>query len=140
MAATPKTYTDHVDDLDEAVLNMFVRGGKLQVKVNYCVVRFTAATNEVTVHPSNDSDGEIVDGDMTWNAGTSLVDIVLSGFSTAPVGIATIMSNASTNIEKVRVQATSGTAATLVFLSNATPGANTDPDGDVYVNLLFIGA
>lgn len=139
MAATPKTVTDASSDLDEAVLNMFVRGGKLQVKVNYLVLKFEASGNAVTVS-SSDSDGEIVDGDLSWNAGSTLIDIVLSGFSAAPVVVASIAVNSSTNVEKVRVRTSSSTAAELIFQSAATPGVSTDPDGDMYVNLLFIGA
>ena len=140
MAATPKTVTDASSDLDEAVLNMFVRGGKLQVKINYFVLLFTAATNAVTVYATADSDGEVISGDLSWNAGSTLVDIVLSGFSTLPVGFVTIFSNASTNVEKVQIKATSGTAAELRFMSNATPGVPVDPDGDMHVNILFVGA
>jgi hypothetical protein len=140
MAATPKTMIDGSTDVDEDVLNLYVRGGKLQVKVNYLVVLFTAATNAVTVYGTADSDGEIVDGDLSWNAGSTLIDIVLSGFSTLPVGLVTIFSNGSTNVEKVQVKATSSTAAELRFMSSATPGAAVDPDGDMHVNLLFIGA
>jgi hypothetical protein len=55
--ATPKTVTDASSDLDEAVLNLFLRAGKLQVKINYCVVLFTASTNAVTVNSARDSDG-----------------------------------------------------------------------------------
>ena len=142
MAATPKTITDASSDLDEANLNLFVRGGKLQVKVNYCVIKFEAAGNAVTVYAARDSDGEIVDGDLSWNAGSVQVEIVLSGFSAAPVGQATIRApgNASTNVEKVQIDTTSSTAAILHFMSSATPGAKVDPDGDMYVNVLFIGA
>lgn len=67
MAATPKTFTDNSSDVDEANLNLFVRGGKLQVKVNYLVFIFTAATNVVTVQSSWDSDGEVIDADLVWN-------------------------------------------------------------------------
>ena len=140
MAATPKTVTDGSSDLDEAVLNLFVRGGKLQVKVNYCCILFTSGTNVPTVYASRDSDGEIVTGDLAWNGGSTWVDIVLSGFSVAPIGLLTIMQNASTNVEKVFISATTTTAAHLDFLSNATPGTKVTPDGDIYVQLLIIGA
>jgi len=141
MAATPKTFTDGSTDLDEANLNLFVRGGKLQVKINYLTLLFTASTNVVTAYSGTDSDGEIVDGDLSWNAGETRVDVVLSGFSTNPVVLATIQSNGSTNVEKVHVQPMSGGAAAyLRFMSSATPGVAVDPDGDVYVNLAFIGA
>ena len=139
MAATPKTITDASSDLDEANLNLFVRGGKLQVKINYLVLKFAESDNACTVH-TNDSDGEVVDGDLTWNVGSTLIDIVLSGFSAAPVGLATLVSNASTNVEKLFLQLTGAAAAELRFISNATPGAAVDPDGDMYVALLFIGA
>ena len=140
MAATPKTITDGSSDLDEANLNLFVRGGKLQVKFNYLVVFFEAAGNAVIVYASRDSDGEIVDGDLSWNAGSTLIDITLSGFSAPPVGIATMRLNGATNVEKVHFNATAAATAELYFMSSATPGAQVDPDGDVYVNLIIIGA
>lgn len=140
MAATPKTITDASSDLDEANLNLFVRGGKLQVKVNYLVVKFEADGNAVTASPSYDSDGEIVDGDLAWDAGDVEVDVTMSGFSVAPVGFATIVINNSTNVEKLKLQCTGATAAKLRFMSNATPGVQVDPDGDVYAAVLIIGA
>ena len=99
--ATPKTITDASSDLDEAVLNLFVRGGKLQVKMNYAVLLFTAATNAVTVSATGDSDGEIVSGDCTWSAGSLRIEVTLTGFSVAPMVMATIAGNSSTNVEKV---------------------------------------
>ena len=139
MAATPKTITDASSDLDEANLNLFVRGGKLQVKVNYLALKFEAAGNAVTVH-GVDSDGEIVDGDLTWNAGSTCIDVTLSGFSAIPVMLATLRTNGSTNVEKLEVTAADANTGVISFMSNATPGEAVDPDGDVYVNLLVIGA
>ena len=139
MAATPKTITDASSDLDEANLNLFVRGGKLQVKVNYLALKFEADGNAVTVH-GVDSDGEIVDGDLTWNAGSTCIDVTLSGFSAIPVMLATLRTNGSTNVEKLEVTAADANTGVISFMSNATPGAAVDPDGDVYVNLLVIGA
>ena len=140
MAATPKTITDGSSDLDEANLNLFLRAGKLQAKVNYCTILFTAAGNAVTIYATVDSDGEIVDGDLSWSAGDVRIEIVLSGFSAKPVALATMYDNASTNVEKLKIQSQGAAIVHLYFLSNATPGAAVDPDGNVYVNLLFIGA
>ena len=140
MAATPKTFTDGSTDLDEANLNLMVRGGKLQVKVNYFQLLFTASSNAVTVVSAVDSDGEVVSGDLAWNAGAVNIDVTLSGFSTLPVVTATISTNASTNVEKLWCDATLSTNATIEFISNATPGAAVDPDGDVEVMVLIIGA
>ena len=84
MAATPKTITDDSSDLDEANLNLFVRGGKLQVKVNYFQLLFTASTNAVTVVGTVDSDGEVISADLTWDAGATTIDVTLSGFSIIP--------------------------------------------------------
>lgn len=136
MAATPKTFTDGSSDVDEANLNLFVRGGKLQVKVNYCRVLFTAATNTPTVD-TGDSDGEIVTGDLSWSA--TEIEVVLSGFSTAPIAIAVIESNSSTNVEAVLPRLASSSLMSLRFVSGAGQVA-VDPDGDVKVNLLVIGA
>lgn len=139
MAATPKTITDASSDLDEANLNLFVRGGKLQVKVNYFELLFTASTNAVTLTAA-DSDGEVIDADLTWNAGSVRIDITLTGFSAAPIIVAGIGSNSSTNVEKLRAEGISGTEARIYFISNATPGAAVDPDGDMQINVIIIGA
>ena len=140
MAATPKTFTDASTDLDEANLNLFVRGGKLQVKVNYFQLLFTASSNAVTVVSGVDSDGEVVSGDLAWNAGSTQIDITLSGFSTLPVATATISTNASTNVEKLWVDATASTNATIEFISSATPGVAVDPNGDMLIMVIIIGA
>ena len=137
--ATPKTVTDASSDLDEAVLNLFLRAGKLQVKVNYAVIAFTAAGNTVAVSGSFDSDGEIVTGDTSWDAGDVRIEITITGFTAVPVVLGGIITNSSTNIEKARFEAISSSVVAVTFLSNATPGAATDPDGDMTVNLFLIG-
>jgi len=139
VAATPKTFTDDSTDLDEATLNLFVRGGKLQVKVNYFELLFTASTNAVTLTAA-DSDGEVIAADLAWNAGSVRIDVTLTGFSTAPIIFAAISSNASTNVEKMWAEGIDGTTARIYFKSSATPGASVDPDGDMQVNVLIIGA
>jgi hypothetical protein len=113
--ATPKTVTDASSDLDEAVLNLFVRGGKVQVKVNYWSLTFTASTNAVTINTAWDSDGEIVDGDLVWNAGTTKIDITLTGFVKTPVVLAQIVSNSSTNIGSLAVTRTDPDTIHLEF-------------------------
>ena len=140
MAATPKTFTDGSTDLDEANLNLMVRGGKLQIKVNYFQLLFTASTNAVTVVAAVDSDGEVVSGDLAWNAGAVNIDATLTGFSTLPVVVATISTNASTNVEKIWADATTSTNVTIEFISNATPGVAVDPNGYVEVMVFIIGA
>lgn len=140
MAATPKTVTDASSDLDEAVLNLFVRGGKLQVKVNYCVITFTAAGNAVAVSGSWDSDGEIVSGDCSWSAGDVRIEVTLTGFSAPPVAIAQLVANNSTNVEKLWAYASAAGTLLVLFKTNATPGASVDPDGDMQVGLFLIGA
>lgn len=138
--ATPKTVTDNSSDLDEAVLNLFIRGGKLQVKVNYVVALFTAATNVATVDTSYDSDGEIIDADLTWNAGSTRLDITLSGFSTLPVVQAIIVGNSSTNVDRLYVDATAATNALVKFIGAGPGGSSVDPDGDMTIAVLVIGA
>ena len=140
MAATPKTVTDASTDLDEAVLNLYVRGGKLQVKVNYFELLFTASSNAVTVVSGTDSDGEVVSGDLAWNAGAVRIDATLSGFSVPPVMVATISANGSTNIEKVWCTADSLTNGQIKFISDDSPGVATDPNGDMQVMVMAIGA
>ena len=140
MAATPKTFTDGSSDLDEANLNLFVRGGKLQVKVNYFELLFTASTNAVTVNSGVDSDGEVISADLSWNAGGTRLEVIISGFSAPPVVQATISSNASTNVEKVWVNPISSTLFYILFKSNATPGTTVDPDGNVELMVTVIGA
>ncbi len=140
MAATPKTVTDASSDLDEAVLNLYVRGGKLQVKVNYFELLFTASSNAVTVVGGTDSDGEVVSGDLAWNAGAVRIDITLSGFSAPPVFNASISTNSSTNVEKLWCSADSATNARLSFVTNATPGVAVDPNGNMEVMVMVIGA
>jgi len=140
MAATPKTFTDGSTDLDEANLNLMVRGGKLQVKVNYFEMKFTASTNIATVVSTTDSDGEVITADMSWDAGNKWVAITLSGFTAPPVAIATLKENASTNVEKIFVWTSSSTTLRVRFISNATPGVSVDPDGNMNVMVMIIGA
>ena len=140
MAATPKTFTDGSTDLDEANLGLLVRGGKLQVKVNYFELLFTASSNVVTVVAGTDSDGEVISADLAWNVGAVRIDVTLSGFSVPPVMTANISVNSSTNVEKLWCTADTSTNARLSFITNATPGVAVDPDGDVQVNVLIIGA
>ena len=137
--ATPVVSTDASSNVNAAVLNKYLNAGKLNVKVNYFELLFTASTNAVTVTGA-DSDGEVVSGDLTWNAGSVRIDVTLSGFSVAPVILAAISTNTSTNVEKVAASGLSGTSAIIEFLSNATPGVKVDPDGDMQVNVIIIGA
>lgn len=140
MAALPKTFTDGSTDLDEANLNLMVRGGKLQSKHNWFELLFTASTNAVTVVAGTDSDGEVVSADLAWNAGAVRIDITLSGFSAPPVVVPAISVNSSTNVEKLWSTADSSTNHRLSFVTNATPGVAVDPDGDMQVMVMILGA
>lgn len=136
MAATPKVVTDAGTDLDEGVLNLFINGIKSQVKVNYFTLDFDAGTNIPTVASDASNDGEVVDGDLSWN-GSSYVDVVLSGFSTKAVILVSIEADASTNVKNIRAIATSSTAAEIHFTD--ADFATVDPDGNISANVFIIG-
>lgn len=138
--ATPKTVVDSSVDLDEAVLNLFLRAGKAQVKVNYFVLAFVAASNAVTVDSAWDSDGEIVDADLSWNAGSTQIDVTLSGFTAVPVAFATHhVTSTSSNVGHVIAEGLSTSTARVVFLDAAAGPSKVDPSHDIEVNVLFIG-
>ena len=139
--ATPKTFTDLSTALDEANLNLLVRGGKLQIKVNYVGVLFTASTNAITVAASMDSDGEIVAADMVWNAAFTRIDVTLSGFVLFPIAFVQLADvGASTNVEDMWVDVVSATSAQVTFRGTGAAPAKVDPDGDVNFQLFIIGA
>lgn len=140
MAATPKVVTDGSSDLDEAVLNLFVNGIKAQVKVNFFAIQFVASTNTPSVLPGIDSDGEVVTGDLSWNAGTTQIDITLSGFSAAPVAIVVISDNNSTNVGDAIPRPNTSSAMSLRFIGASGGDVAVDPDGDVRVQVLLIGS
>jgi hypothetical protein len=129
--ATPKTVTDASSDLDEAVLNLFLRAGKVQVKINYCSILFTAATNVATVSSLWDSDGEIVSGDLSWVS--TEINVVLTGFTAAPVALASIAQNSSTNVGAVLPRTDSSTAF-LRFVGTGAGETAVDPDANIAVN------
>ena len=137
--ATPKVVTDASSDLDEAVLNLFLSVPKLQVKVNYLRVLFAAAGNTVTVD-SFDSDGEVVDGDLAWNGGSTKIDCTISGFTVKPIVLITPGTNASANADSI-VASASTTSNIEIYFRDATGGrgSNVDPDGDVSFNMFIIG-
>jgi hypothetical protein len=137
--ATPKTITDASSDLDEANLNLFLRAGKLQVKVNYCLIDFDAATDTPTVLGTVDSDGEIVTGDLSWDAVDDEIDIVLTGFTAQPVILTTKDATwSATNVDDVIGRTSSSSAAHIRFVSGASSTA-VDPNGDIRVYVLLIG-
>ena len=136
--ATPKTVTDGSSDLDEAVLNLFLRAGKLQVKVNYGTIKFVAATNTPTIDATFDSDGEVITADLAYDAAGNIT-ITLSGFTAIAVGLLTIYSNASTNIGNVLFRPGSTTSGIMRYIGTAAGEAAVDPDGDIYVQFLIIG-
>ncbi len=100
--ATPKTVIDGSTDLDEGVLNLFLRAGKSEVKANWFHMKFTATTNAVDVLSWADSDGEVVSGDLAWNATDVRVEVTLTGFTLRPVPFAVIARNFTTNVAEVR--------------------------------------
>ena len=136
--ATPKVSTDDSTDLDEAVLNLYVTAVKLQVKLNYCTILFTASTNTPTVVAGVDSDGEIVTGDLSWDAGDEEIDITISGFTAIPVGVTTIQDNNSSNVHDLQYRHTN---TTTVHIRPTASGGETsvDPDGDIQFSLILIG-
>jgi hypothetical protein len=134
--STPKFVTDGVDDMDEAVVNHALYVPKVEVKINYCEITFTAAGNTVAVN-AVDSDGEIVSGDCAWDAGNTRINITLTGFTATPIVIAALKSNASTNAVLVRSNGGSSSQAQIHFDDGA--GSAVDPDGDVEVVLIVIG-
>lgn len=137
--STPKTIVDASTDLDEAVLNLFLRAGKLQVKVNYCRIDFDAGTNTPTIQGSTDSDGEIVTGDLSWDAGDTEIDIVLSGFTAVPVVMTTLTGNDSTNIGAVLGRTSSASLVHLRFIGVGAGQTAVDPDNDVRTHVFIIG-
>jgi hypothetical protein len=137
MAATPKVVTDGSSDLDEAVLNLFVNGLKSQVKVQYFHMDFNASTNTPSISSTFSNDGEIVTGDLS-QSGSNWIDVVMSGFSTKPVIVATLSQCSATNVFNVMALATSSTAAQIWFTDDDYSTA-VDPNGDVGVNILMIG-
>lgn len=137
--ATPKTFTDNSTDVDEANLNLFLRAGKLQVKINYFVFKFQASDNTVTIVGTFDSDGEVVDADLVWNAGATRVDITVSGFTTKPIPLATIVDNASTDVAEIEATASSSSLAIVKFKVAGVGPADIDPNGDMQVAVLLIG-
>lgn len=138
MAATPKVITDNSSDLDEANLNLFLNALKLQVKINYCSLVFTASSNTPTIDTGRANGGEIVDGDLSWDSGNNEIDVTLSGFSTTPLVFATIHSNGSTNADEIRAAGTSSTAAFIRFTASGG-NAGVDPDGNMQISVMFLG-
>lgn len=138
--ATPVVSTDSSSGLDAAVLNKYLNALKLNVKINFFELLFTASSNVVTVVGGTDSDGEVISGDLAWNAGALRIDITLTGYTNVPVMLAAISVNGSTNVEKLWCTADSNTNARLSFVSNATPGVAVDPNGDVRIMVIILGS
>lgn len=137
--ATPKVVTDASSDLDEAVLNLFLNALVAQAKCNFFALKFEAAGDAVTVHARSEN-GEVVDGDLAWNAGSVRIDITLTGFTEIPVIFASILDNSSTNVAALEMgESASTTLQTISFRAAGVAPAAVDPDGDVYLNVFIIG-
>lgn len=138
--ATPKVFTDNSTPLDEANLNKFLNAIKAQVKVNFFGVSFTASDNSVAIISGQDSDGEVVDGDLAWDGTDNEIDITLTGFSSVPIGIVTIRDNNSTNVGDVLFRITDSSTVHLRFIGSSGGETAVDPDGDVQVQVIIIGS
>jgi len=81
--ATPAIVTDGVTPFDAASMNKFVSGDgtKVQIKVAYATIKYSAGN--LVVDSDYDSCG-IVTGDLSYNAGTDLLEITLGGFVNSP--------------------------------------------------------
>jgi hypothetical protein len=89
--ATPQVTTDGVSGFEAAVLNKYLAVGeanKPTCKAWFARVRFNGSSWEV--HGSTESAG-LSSGGLAWNGASSQLEITLTGFSAAPVVLASPM-------------------------------------------------
>lgn len=139
MAATPKPFTDGTTDLDEDNLNRLLNAVDLQVKINWAVLSFTATATSADVATGFSTVSEIVSGDVSYDSTNNEIDVTLSGYSTSPVAVASIMSNSSSNVAEVYPNVTSSTGIELEFQDATAGGGTASPDGDMTVGLIVVG-
>lgn len=136
--ATPKVVTDGSSDLDEGVFNLFLNAIKSQVKLNAFRLLFTAATNVPTVVSTYFNEGEVVDGDLSWNAGGVYIAITLTGFVNKPLVFVTNIVSSATNVFQVQGAAAAVSEARVTFTNDAMTAA-VDPDGNIEVSVFILG-
>jgi len=137
--ATPKGIVAGSSAFSEAVMNRFILGDgtKIQIKIWYATVVYSGGT--LILQAGADVCG-FVAGDFSYNAGTDILEVTLSGFTNIPfVGVERL--SAGTNyIPQYKVF--TNTQAQIEFYDPAdlttkvTPGA---PDANMNFTIFVIG-
>jgi hypothetical protein len=135
--ATPVAFTDAVTTFTAANLNKFLCVGEadhVATKLLFARVRYTGSAWEV--HGSTDAAG-LTALALSWDAGSSQLDIALTGFTAAPVVLGSAI--ADDNAYHVKAHASAADAAALAFFDAAGDRVETE-DANMDCCLLVIGA